>query len=93
MCTVYRPTLCHSHNFSHIYFYEQLSVQIQNNMAGYGKSDFMLLYNGSIWCAEQEDRNWLLINNVSGLVQEVGRGSPPEDTFQTCERKDCGGRR
>lgn len=63
-------------------------------MTGVYNSHKLLLYNAAIWCAEQDDLSWMLINQKTGRVEEVGRGDiPSSDRWTNCQKKDGKGLR
>lgn len=55
----------------------------------------LLLHNAAIWCSGQEDNSWMVIDQTSGYVVDVGRGTVGEEWagIPGPRRKDCGGKR
>ena len=59
-----------------------------------GKSNKILVHNGSIYCSGQPDLNWMMFNTDTGYIEKVGRGPLHESIkSEVAITVDCQGKR
>ncbi len=52
-----------------------------------------MIHNARIYVSGEDDYTWLIFDQESGYIVNIGRDPPRLDDFDPEQRQDCGGRR